>query len=215
MIANKECDKNFKILLLGDCSVGKTCILLSYIEDTFTENHVSTIGVDYKIKIFDYQKTSELIKLQIWDTAGQDKFRAITKNYFRGSDGILLIYDTTCSKSFKNVRKWISQIKEALADEACIVLVGNKIDLEDKREVEKNEAQELSNEYNIKFIEVSAKNNKNIDVAFKALVDEMMDKYNFKIKSQEEKGRSKSQKLNKNSICSSEKDKECKKKKWC
>lgn len=224
--SNNSYDKNFKILLLGDCSVGKTCFLLRYVEDTFTENHITTIGVDYKTKIFEYTNgennnpnQKELIKLQVWDTAGQDKFRCITKNYFRGSNGILLIYDITSPNSFKNIKNWVSQITESLGDEACIVLVGNKVDLENDRKISKNLGEGLANEYKMNFFETSAKENMNISQAFSSLVNEMMKKYNSKLKQSSttskkdanEKSRSLSTRLNKNKSS----DKPSKKKKWC
>lgn len=225
-------DKNFKILLLGDCSVGKTCFLLRYVEDTFTENHITTIGVDYKTKVFQEEKSAQLIKLQIWDTAGQDKFRCITKNYFRGSNGILLIYDITNQNSFKNIRNWVSQIKESLADEACIVLVGNKVDLDAERKVATGTGQNLANEFKMDFFEASAKNNFNIESAFAALAQEMVKKYENNIERSKsevkgkpsegfaadaEKGRSYSQKLRNYSVISGKNgsDKDGKKKKWC
>ena len=208
-------DKNFKILLLGDCSVGKTCFLLRYVQDTYTENHITTIGVDYKTKIIEDKKNNELIKLQIWDTAGQDKFRSITKNYFRGSNGILLIYDITNLNSFKNIRNWVSQIKESLGDEACIALVGNKVDLEEERKVANEIGQNLANEFKMNFFETSGKNNFNIEGAFEALVKEMTNKYRSKAEFNEEKGRSYSQKLRNESMSSHKSDKDGKKKKWC
>lgn len=207
---------NFKILLLGDCSVGKTCFLLRYVEDTFTENHITTIGVDYKTKIFEDNKTNEIIKLQIWDTAGQDKFRCITKNYFRGSNGIILIYDITSQKSFKNIRNWVSQIKESLGDEACVVLVGNKIDLENERKIATGVGQNLANEYKMNFFETSAKNNLNIENVYEAIVKEMNDKFKNKIEINKDRERSCSQRLVRNhSINSSKSGTDEKKKKWC
>jgi len=168
------CDFNYKILLLGDSSVGKTCFLLRYIEDTYTGNHISTIGVDYKIKLI--QLNSEMIKLQIWDTAGQDKFRSITKNYYRGSDGIMLIYDITNQSSFVNIKNWIIQIKEHLGDEACITLIGNKIDLESRRKISREEGQKFAKDYNLNFFETSSKEDINIKETFENLTIEMRKK---------------------------------------
>jgi Ras-related protein Rab-1A len=185
------------------------------VQDTYTENHITTIGVDYKTKIVEDKKNNEMIKLQIWDTAGQDKFRCITKNYFRGSNGILLIYDITNQNSFKNIRNWVSQIKESLGDEACIALVGNKVDLEKERKVANGIGQNLANEFKMNFFETSAKNNFNIEGAFEALVKEMTDKYRIKAEFNEEKGRSYSQKLRNESMSSRKSDQDGKKKKWC
>jgi small GTP-binding protein len=174
-MASITCDLVYKVLLLGDTCVGKTCFLLRYTEDTFTENHISTIGVDYKNKILTLGENN-LIKLQIWDTAGQDRFRCITKNYLRGSNGIMLIYDITSQSSFTNIKSWISQIAEHLGDQACITLVGNKIDLERNRKVSKEEGLKLAKEYNFNFLETSVKDNININEAFDDLTNEMMKK---------------------------------------
>jgi Ras-related protein Rab-8A len=179
-MVSAECDVNLKILLLGDTSVGKTCFLLRFIEDTFTHNHISTIGVDYKIKLVSFN--GQLIKLQVWDTAGQDRFRCITKNYFRGSDGIMLIYDITNQASFNNIRNWISQIKDSLGDEASITLVGNKVDLESNRIVSIEDGGKLANEYNFSFFETSAKENINVEEAFLDLTKEMLNRTKTKVR---------------------------------
>jgi Ras-related protein Rab-1A len=164
-------DYIYKVLLLGDTSVGKTCYLLRYTDDTFTENHISTIGVDYKFK-----SLTPGVGLQIWDTAGQDRFRCITKNYFRGSHGILLIYDITSGSSFNNIKTWILQIKESLGEQPCITLVGNKTDLECNRVISYEDGLRLAKEYNMSFFETSAKDGNNIGEAFIQLTKEMIDK---------------------------------------
>lgn len=176
-----ECDINFKILLLGDSHVGKTCYLLRYIEDTFTENHISTIGVDYKIKLVESPE-KKIVKLQIWDTAGQDRFRCITKNYYRGSDGIMLIYDITSYSSFVNIKNWIVNIKEYLGEEACITLVANKLDLESSRKVSTEDGMKLAKEYKFSFFEASAKKNISVNEAFENLTNEMLKKNSTKTK---------------------------------
>jgi len=169
------CDNIFKILSIGESGVGKTCILLRYVEDTFTENHISTIGVDFKTKLLPYGD-NQINKLQIWDTAGQDRFRCITKNYFRGSNGIMLIYDITSTQSFQNIKNWVVQIKDYLGDEASIILVGNKIDLESNRRVSWEDGMKLAKENKFGFYEASAKENRNIDEAFEALTEDMIKK---------------------------------------
>ena len=100
----------YKILILGDSSVGKTCFLTRYADNTFQEAHMSTIGIDYKLKNVQTEN-GKVAKLQIWDTAGQDRFRSITKNYYKGANGIIVIFSVTDKKSFDNVKKWIHQIK--------------------------------------------------------------------------------------------------------
>jgi Ras-related protein Rab-1A len=173
-MVSSTCDFNYKILLLGDSSVGKTCFLLRYVEDTFTENFISTIGVDFKTKIIN--NPDGVIKLQIWDTAGQDRFRSITRNYFRGSNGIMLIYDITNKSSFNSIKNWMGQIKDYLGESANIVLVGNKLDLEMHRKVSTEEGIRLGTDFNIKFYETSVKSNINVNEAFECLTKEMINR---------------------------------------
>jgi small GTP-binding protein len=165
-------DYIYKVLLLGDSAVGKTCFLLRYSDDSFTENHISTIGLDYRLKIITLENDKN-IKMQIWDTAGQDRFRAITKNYYKGAHGIVLIYDVTNTTSFSNIKNWLSQIKENTTDKVKIVLVGNKIDDEHLRKVPYEEGKKLSEEYNLEFFETSAKNNIRIEETFNYLTREI------------------------------------------
>ena len=124
----------YKILLLGDSSVGKTCFLMRYTDNTFQEIHMSTIGLDYKLKNVQLDE-GKIVKIQIWDTAGQDRFRSITKNYYKGAHGIILIYDVTARKTFDNVKAWVEQIREEVSDKVSIILVGNKIDDVEGRKV--------------------------------------------------------------------------------
>ena len=105
----------YKILLLGDSAVGKSCLLLRYCDDSFQDIHLATIGLDFRLKTLNLDNNKK-IKAQIWDTAGQDRFRAITKNYYRGANGILLIFDITDRSSFEHIRNWIEQIKEEAPD---------------------------------------------------------------------------------------------------
>ena len=121
----------YKVLLLGDSSVGKTCFLLRYCDKTFQDAHLSTIGLDYRLKSMTL-KNKKNIKLQIWDTAGQDRFRAITKNYYKGANGIILIYDVTNMQTYENVKNWISQIKEEANPNVIIYLAENKIDMDEE-----------------------------------------------------------------------------------
>jgi len=179
MVTN-ACDYVYKILLLGDCNVGKTCFLLRYVDEQTDENHISTIGVDFRTKLFQIN-SEEILKLQIWDTAGQDKFKCITKNYFRGTNGIILMYDITCKDSFKNIRNWLSQIKDILGDDACVVLVGNKCDLESERSIPVESALILANDYKLSFFESSAKDNIYVKEIFEYLIKEIFRKYNVDV----------------------------------
>ena len=159
----------YKILLLGDSSVGKTCFLLRYTDKTF-KSHKITIGLDYSLKSMRL-KSGRNIKLQIWDTAGQDRFRAITKNYFKGSQGIILIYDVTNRQTFENLKNWISQIREEATQNEIIYIVANKIDMEDGRIINKEEGEKFAEELGVPYIETSAKIGINVDKTFEDLAE--------------------------------------------
>ena len=162
----------FKVLLLGDSTVGKTCFLMRFTENTFQEIHMSTIGLDYRFKKMTLEN-QEVATVQIWDTAGQDRFRAITKNYYKGAHGILLIYDVTNQKSFDNVKNWVGQIRENASEKAIIYIVGNKVDDTAHRVVSKEQGEETAKEFNLKFYEASAKEDINKDPTFQAVVNDI------------------------------------------
>jgi len=154
-------------------TVGKTCFLLRYCDKTFQDAHLSTIGLDYRLKSMTL-KNKKNIKLQIWDTAGQDRFRAITKNYYKGANGIILIYDVTNLQTFENVKNWITQIREEANKNVVIFLAGNKADLpEESRAVQKEDGQKMAEEYNIPFQETSAKEGINVNETFQELVEKI------------------------------------------
>ncbi|KII68382.1 Ras-related protein ORAB-1 [Thelohanellus kitauei] len=167
-----EYDFLFKILLIGDSGVGKSCILLRFADDTFTENHISTIGVDFKIKTVEVGNKS--VKLQIWDTAGQERFKTITSSYYRGAHGIIIVYDITDQDSFDNVSKWMKEIQTSANEEVNKILVGNKIDMETKRVVDYSKGQALAEQHSMVFLETSAKQSTNIEQAFLAMTGEIM-----------------------------------------
>ena len=167
----------YKVLLLGDSSVGKTCFLLRYCDKSFQDAHLSTIGLDYRLKTMTLQNNKS-IKLQIWDTAGQDRFRAITKNYYKGANGIILIYDVTSIQTYENVKNWISQIREESNPNVIIYLVGNKIDVPEEQKLVKTEdGQKIADEYKLPFNEASAKDGTNINEIFQELLEEIDEKY--------------------------------------
>ena len=166
----------YKILLLGDSSVGKTCFLMRYTDNTFQEIHMSTIGLDYKLKNVQLDE-GKIVKIQIWDTAGQDRFRSITKNYYKGAHGIILIYDVTNRKTFDNVKAWVEQIREEVSDKVSIILVGNKIDDVEGRKVKTEEGQKMAQECGLSFFECSAKSGENIDSTFNELVKKTVESY--------------------------------------
>ncbi|KAI8082807.1 GTP-binding protein ypt1 [Halteromyces radiatus] len=161
---NPEYDYLFKMLLIGDSGVGKSCLLLRFADDTYTESYISTIGVDFKIRTI--QLDGKTIKLQIWDTAGQERFRTITSSYYRGAHGIIVVYDVTDQESFNNVKLWLKEIDRYAAEGVSKLLVGNKTDLMDQKVVETEQAKELSDSLDIPLLETSAKDSINVEQAF-------------------------------------------------
>jgi len=161
---NPEYDYLFKLLLIGDSGVGKSCLLLRFADDTYTESYISTIGVDFKIRTIELD--GKTVKLQIWDTAGQERFRTITSSYYRGAHGIIVVYDVTDQESFSNVKQWLGEIERYAAENVNKLLVGNKSDLVNKKVVEYSIAKEFADSLNIPFLETSAKNATNVEDAF-------------------------------------------------
>jgi len=170
-MATPEYDYLFKLLLIGDSGVGKSCMLLRFADDTYTESYISTIGVDFKIR--SVQHEGKTIKLQIWDTAGQERFRTITSSYYRGAHGIIIVYDVTDKESFNNVKNWVGEIDKYAADGVNKLLVGNKCDLASKKVVSTDEAKELADSLNMRLLETSAKNAHNVEEAFHTMVGEI------------------------------------------
>ena len=171
-MAKKEA--KYKILILGDTQVGKSCFLTRYADNSFQDEYLSTIGMDYKIKNYQAEDGST-IKLYIWDTAGQDRFRSITRNYYKGADGIILIYDITKKDTFENVRNWINNIKDEAPDRVVLILVGNKVDDERNRVVPKSEGEEIAKEFNLPFFECSAKSDINVTPVFDTLIKKIIE----------------------------------------
>ncbi|XP_017059665.1 ras-related protein Rab-8A [Drosophila ficusphila] len=167
----KTYDYLFKMLLIGDSGVGKTCILFRFSEDAFNTTFISTIGIDFKIRTIELD--NKKIKLQIWDTAGQERFRTITTAYYRGAMGIMLVYDITQEKSFENIKNWIRNIEENASADVEKMLLGNKCELTDKRQVSKERGEQLAIEYGIKFMETSAKASINVEEAFLTLASDI------------------------------------------
>eukprot|EP01115_Flamella_aegyptia_P000962 TRINITY_DN114_c0_g1_i4.p1 TRINITY_DN114_c0_g1~~TRINITY_DN114_c0_g1_i4.p1 ORF type:complete len:203 (+),score=86.15 TRINITY_DN114_c0_g1_i4:82-690(+) len=168
---NPEYDYLFKLLLIGDSGVGKSCLLLRFADDTYTESYISTIGVDFKIRTIELQ--GKTIKLQIWDTAGQERFRTITSSYYRGAHGIIVVYDITDQVSFNNVKQWLQEIDRYACENVNKLLVGNKCDLTNKRVVETSAAKEFADGLGIPFLETSAKNATNVEQAFLTMAAEI------------------------------------------
>ena len=167
-----EFENLIKLLILGDVSVGKSNFLFRFIENQFIDNHLPTVGFDYKSKIITLPDKT-VVKLQIWDTVGQEKFMAINKSLLAKVHGIILIYDITDQDSFDHINNWITIIKEA-NENASLILVANKCDIEDKRVISEDEGNKLAVENNISFVEASAKENINIKETFIKITEEAM-----------------------------------------
>ncbi|XP_023674724.1 ras-related protein Rab-8A-like isoform X1 [Paramormyrops kingsleyae] len=175
----KTYDYLFKLLLIGDSGVGKTCVLFRFSEDAFNSTFISTIGIDFKIRTIELD--GKKIKLQIWDTAGQERFRTITTAYYRGAMGIMLVYDITNEKSFDNIKNWIRNIEEHASADVEKMVLGNKCDVNDKRQVSRDQGDKLALEYGIKFMETSAKANINVENAFLTLARDIKVKMDKKL----------------------------------
>ncbi|XP_033986162.1 ras-related protein Rab-3D-like [Trematomus bernacchii] len=172
--ADQNFDYMFKLLIIGNSSVGKTSFLFRFADDSFTSAFVSTVGIDFKVKTI--YRNDKRVKLQIWDTAGQERYRTITTAYYRGAMGFLLMYDITCQESFCAVQDWATQIKTYSWGNAQVVLVGNKLDLEEDRQVPTEDAHRLASELGFHFFEASAKDNINVKQVFDKLVDVICEK---------------------------------------
>ena len=164
----------YKVIIIGDTSVGKSNILTRYIKDEFSLNTKSTVGVELGIKFLKIKNINA--KIQIWDTAGQERYRAITSSYFKGSNGCFIVYDITNETSFDNIEKWYEQIQSETSKEISIVLVGNKCDLENERKVPTEKAKDKAKNLKCAFFETSALNGINIDKIFEELVNTIYEK---------------------------------------
>ncbi len=146
--------------------------MIRFTDDTFSDSYVTTIGVDFKIKTLDIDGKS--CKLQIWDTAGQERFRNIISSYYRGAQGIMLVYDITDLESFQNLNTWLIEIEKNASKNVYKILVGNKCDMENERKVTVEQGKEFADQYGMKFFETSAKVSTNVSDAFIAMTKEVM-----------------------------------------
>ena len=170
-------DEKFRLMLIGNSNVGKTSIIKRFCKNKFINSFISSVGIDFETK---YVKIGDkTINLQIWDTAGQERYKVLAKNYFNQSDGFIIVYDITDRKSFDDVANWIEQIKEYAGEYTKNIIVGNKLDLEKMRKVEKDEGKELAEKYGYIFFETSAQSGKNIDKAFDSLTKNILADDNF------------------------------------
>ncbi|EPT25948.1 Rab18/RabC-family small GTPase [Toxoplasma gondii ME49] len=166
-------DHLLKLLLIGDSGVGKSSILLRFAEDVFNEKQLSTIGVDFKVKAMTVGDMR--LKLAIWDTAGQERFRTLTSSYYRGAQGIIMVYDVSNRQSFLNLQSWLDEIyRYSTNADAVLMLVSNKVD---KRtvQVERREGEAFAFQKGMLFVETSAKTRQGVDHAFEELVQKILD----------------------------------------
>ncbi|CAD8086282.1 unnamed protein product [Paramecium primaurelia] len=159
--------QKFKIVFLGNQSVGKTSIINRFIFDNFTGNEQPTVGIDFISKTL--QVDNKSVRLQLWDTAGQERFRSLIPSYIRDSQAAIICYDITNEKSFQDLQKWIEDVKDERGDEVLIYILGNKIDLEQERQIQTDVAEAKAKELGASFSEVSAKSAHNVSEFFKRL----------------------------------------------
>lgn len=174
--ADETFDYLFKVVLIGDADVGKTCVVQRFKSGTYVEKHASTIGVDFTMKTL--QIDGKLVKLQIWDTAGQERFRTITQSYYRSANGVIMAYDITKRGSFESLTRWLDDVRRYAGSNIVQILIGNKKDLENQREVNFADAKQFAQQNSmIGVIESSAKDNINIDETFIKLAKELIRRY--------------------------------------
>jgi len=169
---NAAYDHLVKLLMIGDSGVGKSCLLLRFSDDSFNNNFITTIGIDFKLKTVELD--GKRVKLQIWDTAGQERFRTITTAYYRGAMGVLLVYDITDEQSFLNIRNWMRNIEQHSSQNVQKILVANKCDCSDERLISTVRGEDVAKEYGIKFFETSAKSDVNVYEAFTTLARDII-----------------------------------------
>ena len=164
----------FKVVLVGDSFVGKTNIMSKYLKNEFHEDSKATVGVEFGSKQFNIEGHS--IKAQIWDTAGQERYKAITSAYYKGAKGAFVVYDITRKGSFESIYKWVSDLTAAADKKLTIVVIGNKSDLEDQRQVTKEQGEEKASKLEVAFMETSALSGENLDKAFEMMINEVYKK---------------------------------------
>ena len=168
-------DEKIKIMIIGESKIGKTSLISRYCNNEFYGAYLSTIGIDFQIK--NIMLNNKKIRLQIWDTAGEERYRNIAKNYFQSSDGFIVVYDISNSDSFDKLDNWIEQIKNNSQEKSKMILFGNKSDLEDIRQVSKEEGEEYARKNNLSFFEVSAKEGTNVQEGFEFFVKEILNSF--------------------------------------
>ena len=165
-------DYLLKILIIGNSGVGKSCLLIRFADDIYQENYIATNGVDFKIKTLDVDEKN--VKLQIWDTAGQDRFRNFRESYYRVAAGIAIVYDITDPESFFNINSWLIEVEKNASKNVYKILIGNKCDLDEKRKVTFEQGKEFADTHGMKFFETSAKNAHNVEESFITMTREII-----------------------------------------
>ena len=167
-------DKTCQILLLGDMAVGKTCLINRYTNGVFKEEYISTVGFDYYTK--QEEINNKTVQVKLWDTAGQERFKTLTPSFLRNAEGVIIVFDVTSQDSFDNVKGWINSIKSNIGEKIIpIIIVGNKIDMENMREISKEDGKKIASENDFKYFETSAKTGIGVDEAIKEIVNQILD----------------------------------------
>ena len=197
----------FKVVLVGDMSVGKTNIIAKYLKNDFSEDYKTTIGVEFHSKIAKVE--GHVVKAQIWDTCGQERFKSITDSYYRGAKGAFVVYDITRKNTFESVDSWISALRSAADKNLNIIIIGNKSDLEDQRQVETEQGEEKAQNNEAAFMETSAYSGDNIDKAFDNMITDVYNKCKSEMLANVEIDIGKSKDINLNQNREDKKGKKC------
>lgn len=168
-----------KLIIIGDSNVGKSCILQRFCDDEFTPSFIATVGMDHRSKVVTLPSGKQT-KLQIWDTAGQEQYRAMTSNFYRSSMGVVVVYDVTWERSFENIPNWMKNLEEHASENIVKFLVGNKCDLEENRKVTYQQGRQMAERYGMKFFETSAKSSQNVEELFYDLASDCLAKVELK-----------------------------------
>ena len=172
-----------KVVLVGDSGVGKTNIMSKYLKNEFREDSKATVGVEFGAKQFTVE--GHVIKAQIWDTAGQERYKAITSAYYKGAKGAFIVYDITRKNTFDSVSRWVSDLTATADKKISIILIGNKSDLEDQRQVTKEMGEEKANQLQVAFLETSAMSGENLEKGFQMMINEIYKKNHEDISGEE------------------------------
>ena len=172
-------DYKLKVVVVGDSGVGKTNLIKRFVSNTYNPNTKATVGVEFLSK--SYKINNQVFKIEIWDTAGQERYKSITAAYYKGAKGALIVYDITQKESFENINKWMSEVRDKSAKDLKIMIVGNKTDLENERQVSTDDALERAKELESPVMEASALDGNNVKAAFYVLLKEMYKEIKKKI----------------------------------